>query len=91
MRTVVPGSSHVVLKSSKCYKILWRDFSPGGPGIKASPSDAGGAGSIPGPGAKIPYAVRPKTKTKEIKQKQNYNKFNKGFKSGPHNNTLRTP
>ena len=39
----------------------------------------GGAGSIPGQGAEIPYASRPKT------QKQYCNKFNKDFeKNGPH-------
>ena len=32
-----------------------RDF-PGGPVVKTSPSKAGGAGSIPGRGAKIPRA-----------------------------------
>ena len=35
------------------------DF-PGGPVVKTSPSNAGGAGSIPGWGAKIPHALRPK-------------------------------
>ena len=30
--------------------------SPGGPVVKTSPSNAGGVGSIPGWGAKIPYA-----------------------------------
>ena len=64
VRSVVPGSSHVVPKSSKGYETLWREFFPGGPGVKASPSNAGGAGSIPGPGARIPYAVRPKNKNK---------------------------
>ena len=36
-----------------------RDF-PGGPVVKTSPSNAGDAGSIPGPGAKIPHASWPK-------------------------------
>ena len=35
------------------------DF-PGGPVVKTSPSNAGGVGSIPGRGAKIPHASRPK-------------------------------
>ena len=35
------------------------DF-PSGPVVKASPSNAGGAGSSPGQGAKIPYASWPK-------------------------------
>ena len=33
---------------------------PGGPVVKTSPSNAGGAGSIPGWGTKIPHALRPK-------------------------------
>ena len=37
---------------------------PGGPVIKTSPSNAGGAGSTPGQGAKIPHASGQKTKTK---------------------------
>ena len=35
------------------------DFS-GGPVVKTSPSNAGGAGSTPGRGAKIPHASGPK-------------------------------
>ena len=30
--------------------------------VKASPSNAGGAGSIPGQGAEIPHALQPKNK-----------------------------
>ena len=56
-----------------------RDF-PGGPVIKTSPSIAGGVGSIPGRGAKIPHASWPKNQN--VKQKQYCNKFNKDFKSG---------
>ena len=37
---------------------IW-DF-PGGPVVKTSPSNAGGAGSILGQGAKIPHASPPK-------------------------------
>ena len=48
--------------------------------VKTSPSSAGGEGSIPGQGAKIPHASRPKN----VKQKQYCNKFNKAFKNGPH-------
>ena len=47
-----------------------------------SPSNAGSAGSIPGRGAKIPHASRPKNQ--HIKQKQYCNKFNKDFKKGSH-------
>ena len=56
-----------------------------------SPSNAGGAGSIPGRGAKFPHASWPKKQN--VKQKQYCNKFNKDFKNGPHQkkkNPLRT-
>ena len=55
---------------------MW-DF-PGGPVVKTLPSNAGGAGSIPGRGTKIPHASQPKNQS--IKQKQYCNKFNKDFK-----------
>ena len=55
---------------------------PGGPVVKTSPSNAAGTGLIPGPGAKIPHASRPKNQN--IKQKQYCNKFNKDFTNGPH-------
>ena len=42
--------------------------------VKTSPSNAGGAGSIPGRGAKIPHASWPKIQ-KNIKQKQYCNKI----------------
>ena len=58
-----------------------RDF-PGGPVVKTSPSNAEGAGSIPGQGAKILHASG--LKKQNIKQKQYCNKFNKEFKNGPH-------
>ena len=50
--------------------------------VRTSPSNAGGVGSIPGRGAKIPYASRPKNQN--IKQKQYCDKFNKDFKNGLH-------
>ena len=50
--------------------------------VKTSPSNAGGAGLIPGWGAKIPHASQPENQN--IKQKQYCNKFNKDFKNGPH-------
>ena len=62
-------------------KFIWRDF-PGSPVVNTSPSSAGGSGSIPGQGAKIPHASRPKNQN--IKQKQYCNKYNKDFKNGPH-------
>ena len=63
------------------YRLLqdieYRDF-PGGPVVQTLPSNAGGAGSIPGWGAKIPHASWPKNQN--IKQKQYCNKFNKDLK-----------
>ena len=58
-----------------------RDF-PRGPVVKNSPFNAGGAGSIPSQGTKIPHASWPKYQN--MKQKQYCNKFNKDFKNGPH-------
>ena len=57
---------------------LARDF-PAGPVVKTSPSNAGGAGSIPCQGAKIPHASQPKNQN--MRQKQYRNKFNKDFKN----------
>ena len=51
--------------------------------VKTSPSTAGGVGSIPGWGAKIPQALQPK-KSKHKKKKQYCDEFNKDFKHGPH-------
>ena len=47
--------------------------------VKTLPPSAGGMGSIPCWGAKIPHALRAK-KAKNIKQKQYCNKFNKDLK-----------
>ena len=52
------------------------DF-PGGPVVETLPSSAGGVDLIPGQGAKVPHASRPKNQN--IKQKQYCNKFNKDF------------
>ena len=46
--------------------------------VKTSPSNAGGIGSIPGWGAKIPHPPWPENQN--IKQKQYCNTFNKDFK-----------
>ena len=59
----------------------WGDF-PGSPVVKTLPSNAGRVGLIPGQGARIPQASRPKSQN--VKQKQYCNKFNKDFKNGPH-------
>ena len=50
------------------------------------PSSSGGAGLVPGQGAKIPHASWPKSQS--IKQKPHCNKFNKDFKSGPRQKNL---
>ena len=50
----------------------------GGPGIKTSPSNAGGSDSIPGWGTMIPRASQGKKK-QNMRQKQYGNKLNKGF------------
>ena len=76
--------------TSKCLSKrvnLWKlDFKansigdfPGDPVVKTLPSNAGGAGSIPG---KIPHASWPKNQN--TKEKRYCNKFNKDFKNGPH-------
>ena len=56
------------------------DF-PGSPVVKTSPSNAGGAGSIPGWGAKIPCLV---ANSQNRSNKLNCNKFNKDLKNGAH-------
>ena len=48
--------------------------------IKTLPTNAGGLGSIPSWGDKIPHASGPKNQN--VKQKQCRNKFNKDFKNG---------
>ena len=50
--------------------------------VKILPCNVGGVGLIPCWAAKIPCALWPRKKN--IKQKQNYNKFNKDFKNSPH-------
>ena len=55
--------------------------------VKTSPYNVGGAGLIPGWGAKIPHALGPKTQN--IKQEQYCNKFNKEFKNCPHQKILK--
>ena len=57
------------------------DF-PSSPVVKILPSNAGAVGSIPGCRAKIPHVSWPQNQN--IKQKPYGNKFNKGFKIGPH-------
>ena len=63
-----------------------RDF-PGGLVFRILPSSAGGAGSISGRGARTPHASQPENQN--IKQKKYCNKFNKDFKNGPHQKSLK--
>ena len=53
--------------------------------VKILPVHAGGVGSIPGRGAKIPHVLGPKNQ--KIKQKKYCNKFRKDFKNGSHKNS----
>ena len=48
----------ITSRQDESVKAKW-DF-PGGPVVKTLPSNAGGEGSIPGWGAKIPHASQPK-------------------------------
>ena len=64
------------------FKKRWTWDFPGSPVVKTLPSSAVGGGSVPGRGAKIPHASRPKHQN--INQKQYCNKFNKNFKIGTH-------
>ena len=52
--------------------------------VKTLPSNAGGTSSIPGQGAKISHAPRPKNQN--IKQKQN---SIKAFKNDPHEENVK--
>ena len=70
------GPRGVLGKNSLEDKRESRDF-PGHPVVKTLPSSAGNAGSIPGQGTKIPQTSG--QKTKNMKQKQYCNKFNKDF------------
>ena len=49
--------------------------------VRTPPSNTDSAGSIPGQGAKMPQASRPKVQN--VKPKQYCNKFNTDFINGP--------
>ena len=63
--------SMMSLVSYIIINVKW-DF-PGGPGVKTWPSNAGGAGSTSGQGAKTPHASGPKKKKKKSKHKSRSN------------------
>ena len=76
---------HILVSFSHWPQMSWDiehknnswDF-PSSPVVKTSLSNSGGAGSIPGQGAKIPHAPGPKNQDR--KQKQYCNQFNKDLK-----------
>ena len=86
---IFPNKTHIwptgSWKDAQHRQSSGRDF-PGGPVVKTLPSNAEGAGLIPGRGAKIPHALGPKNQN--IKQKQYCNKLNRDFKNGPHQKNL---
>ena len=49
------------------------------------PSNARGAGLIPGQGTKIPHASGPRDQNRE--HRQCHNRFNKDFRNSPHTHT----
>ena len=55
---------YICVYVSKSQKDKTWDF-PGGPVVKPSPFNAAGAGSIPGRGAKILHASRPKNENRK--------------------------
>ena len=63
-----------------------RDF-PGCPVVRISPSNAGGAGPIPGEELRFPRALQ--LKNQNLKQKQYCNKFNKDLTNNLHKNNLK--
>ena len=62
-------TQHSYFKINLCWDFL------DGPVVKTSPSNVGGAGLIPGWGAKIAHASGPKNQN--IKQRRHCNKFSK--------------
>ena len=71
----------VFLNISFIFNKMWAcwDF-PGGRVVKTSLSNAGSASSIPGPGAKIPHAMRPKQQEKKKKQWKKHVESSHDFK-----------
>ena len=79
LSTLLPQSSQnrkLCCKEMNFLGLLWQSM------VTTSPSSAGGAGSIPGQGAKTPHDLQPRNQN--IKWKQYCSKFNKDFKNGPH-------
>ena len=60
---------------------------PGGPVVQTLPSKAEGERSIPGQGARITHASRPKNQN--VKQKQSFHKFNED-ENGLQKNSLKS-
>ena len=76
---ILVGSFQIILERG-ANKETW-DL-PGGPVVMTLLSSAGGAGLIPGQGARIPHAFG--ARNQNIKQKQYCNKFTKDFTIHPH-------
>ena len=53
------------VKPKRVNKNKWKDLT-GGPAVKTSPSNAGGAGLVPHLGAEIPHASWPKNRSIEV-------------------------
>lgn len=62
------------------------DGLPGGPVVN-TPHSSVRERNVPGWGAKTPHTSWPKSKN--MKQKQYWNKFNKDYKNGPHQKSLK--
>ena len=58
-----PTKHSVKILDLRAKELRPQDF-PGGPGVKTSPSNARGAGSVPGWGAKIPHVLGKKKQNK---------------------------
>ena len=71
----------VFLNIGFIFNKMWAcwDF-PGGRVVKTSLSNAGGAGLIPGPGAKIPHALRPKQQQEKKKKRRKHVESSHDFK-----------
>ena len=65
--TTCPRSHDPKVREPLLFKKTFRDY-PGGPVVKTLPSNAGGTGSVPGQGTKVPYTLW--LKNQSIKQKQ---------------------
>lgn len=83
-------SAYIILDDGQCAVIKNQvavDF-PGSPVVGTWPSNAGGVGSSPGQGARIPHTSG--STDCSINRKKSHNKINKHFKNGPHTQKSKT-